>query len=78
MAPFRLTSHFVALIPVAESISPVTHTNWEGVGVQPDIAVPAEYARSVATMAILKKQLATETDATRRARIQEWLQAERH
>jgi hypothetical protein len=78
MAPFRLTSHFVALIPVAETISPITHTNWEGVGVQPDIAVPAEYARSVATIVILKKQLATETDATRRARIQAWLQAERH
>jgi hypothetical protein len=77
-APFRLNSHFVALIPVAESISPITHTNWEGVGVQPDIVVPASYARSVATTAILKKRLATETDATRRVEIQAWLRAERY
>jgi C-terminal processing protease CtpA/Prc len=77
-APFRLTSHFIAVMPVAETISPITHTNWEGVGVRPDIVVPAEYARSVATTAILKKQLAVETDAARRARIQAWLQAERN
>jgi hypothetical protein len=74
-APFRLTSHFVAVMPVAETISPITHTNWEGVGVQPDIVVPAEYARNVATIAILKKQLAAETDAARRAKIQAWLRA---
>jgi hypothetical protein len=46
--------------------------------VQPDIVVPAEYARNVATTAILKQQLATETDAARRAKIQAWLRAERY
>jgi hypothetical protein len=78
MAPSRLNSHFLALIPVAESISPITHTNWEGVGVQPDIVVRARDARKVATAAILKQQLATETDAARRARIQAWLRAEQN
>jgi hypothetical protein len=39
-------------------------------GVQPDIAAPARYARNVATTAILKKQFATDTDPTRRAKIQ--------
>jgi hypothetical protein len=78
VAPFRLSSHFFAAIPVAESISPITHTNWEGVGVQPDIVVPARDARSVAATEILNKQLAMETDAARRVRIQAWLRAERH
>lgn len=55
MAPFRLSSHFIALIPVAETISPITHTNWEGVGVQPDIVVHAEKALGVAESLILKK-----------------------
>lgn len=77
IAPFRLNEHFVALIPVAQSISPVTQTNWEGVGVRPDIPVPANQARSVATIAILKRQLAAETDPKRRARIQDWLAQER-
>ena len=67
----------MALIPVAQSISPVTHTNWEGVGVRPDIPVSANQARSVATLAILKRQLALVTDAERRARIREWLAEER-
>ena len=76
MAPSRLSSHFVVLIPVAESISPITRTNWEGVGVQPDIVVPAGKALGVAKSLILKKQLATETDAARRNKIQGWLRDE--
>jgi hypothetical protein len=73
VAPSRLSSHFVVQIPVAESISPITHTNWEGVGVRPDIVVDAGKALSVAKSLILKKQLATETDAARRNKIQVWL-----
>lgn len=49
VAPFRLSSHFIVVLPVAESISPLTHTNWEGVGVRPDVAVPAGQALDVAT-----------------------------
>ena len=59
VAPFRLSSHFIVVLPVAESISPVTHTNWEGAGVRPDVAVPAEQALGVAT------SLATGTGAVR-------------
>ena len=65
IAPSRLSAHFVVQMPVAASISPITRTNWEGVGVQPDIVVPAERAHSVANDLILKTQLATETDAGR-------------
>jgi C-terminal processing protease CtpA/Prc len=36
--PYRLGDHFFAVIPARRSISPITHTNWEGVGVTPDIA----------------------------------------
>jgi len=66
IAPSRLSSHFVVVIPVAESISPITHTNWEGVGVQPDIVVDAAKALGVAESLVLKKQLAIEADAARR------------
>jgi hypothetical protein len=76
IAPFRVSDHFVVLIPVAESISPITHTNWEGVGVQPDIVVHADKALSVAKSLILKKQLEAETDAVRRNKIQAWLRDE--
>ncbi len=36
-----VTPDLVAVVPVARSINPVTGTDWEGVGVQPDIRVPA-------------------------------------
>jgi hypothetical protein len=35
-------------VPFARSINPVTGTNWEGTGVTPDVAVPAEQAFDVA------------------------------
>lgn len=46
--PYRLTDHFVAMIPSLRSISPVTQTNWEGVGVVPDVAAKADDALAVA------------------------------
>lgn len=31
-------------VPFASAINPVTETNWEGTGVKPDVAVPADQA----------------------------------
>jgi hypothetical protein len=41
---FRLGPHLEATISVARAVSPITGTNWEGVGVTPDVAVPAKEA----------------------------------
>ena len=41
---FRLHPHLEATISVARSVSPLSGTNWEGVGVRPDIAAPAQRA----------------------------------
>ncbi|WP_052071875.1 S41 family peptidase [Sphingopyxis sp. MWB1] len=40
----RLHPHFALSLPEQRSINPVTGTNWQGVGVAPDVAVPAEAA----------------------------------
>lgn len=53
---FRLTDHFRAAIPIARSISPITGTNWEGVGVIPDIAAAPAGALAVATAHLLRHQ----------------------
>ncbi|MEY9932996.1 hypothetical protein ABH926_007649 [Catenulispora sp. GP43] len=45
---YPLTPHIMVSIPNARSINPVTGTNWEGVGVEPDVAVSAEEAFEVA------------------------------
>ena len=39
-SPHRIGAHFYAVIPSQRSISPITGTNWEGVGVTPDILAP--------------------------------------
>jgi hypothetical protein len=46
--PYRLGGHFLAVIPSRRSISPITHANWEGVGVIPDIAARPDKALAVA------------------------------
>ena len=46
--PYRLGEHFLAVIPSRRTISPITHTNWEGVGVVPDIAAAPDQALAVA------------------------------
>lgn len=45
---FRLAPHLEATIPVAASVHPVSGTNWEGVGVTPDIATTADEAEATA------------------------------
>ncbi|CAH0171473.1 hypothetical protein SRABI118_01006 [Massilia sp. Bi118] len=41
--PYRLGDHFYALVPDARIINPITHTDWEGTGVLPDVeAAPAD------------------------------------
>ncbi|HMC28125.1 MAG TPA: S41 family peptidase, partial [Verrucomicrobiae bacterium] len=37
----RIDDHFGIGVPFARAINPITHTNWEGSGVEPDIKVPA-------------------------------------
>ena len=44
VAPKRLDEHIGIRVPVERSINPVTHTDWEGTGVEPDIQVPADRA----------------------------------
>jgi peptidase S41-like protein len=43
-----LGDSFLARIPFAHPVNPFTNSNWEGVGVQPDLVVPAERALEVA------------------------------
>jgi hypothetical protein len=44
----RIDDHFQIGVPFARAISPITKTNWEGTGVEPDIKVRADEALDVA------------------------------
>lgn len=43
-----LVHGFTASIPNGRTLSPITKTNWEGVGVQPDVVAPADRALEAA------------------------------
>ena len=58
-------------VPFGRAVNPITKTNWEGTGVEPDIKVPADQALIVARTEALKILLAKETDPTRKSEI-EW------
>ncbi|WP_296943096.1 S41 family peptidase [uncultured Massilia sp.] len=46
--PYRLGDHFAAWIPDRRTISPITHANWEGTGVIPDIPATQDKALAAA------------------------------
>jgi hypothetical protein len=68
--PYRVLDHFTAYIPDARSIGAITKTNWEGVGVTPDIPVSTYDALAVAQVLELKKIMRSEKNAKRRAQLQ--------
>ncbi len=54
VAGHRLDDHFMIGVPFARAVNPISKTNWEGTGVEPDVKVPAGEALEVA------KQMAME------------------
>jgi retinol-binding protein 3 len=59
---YRITDHFSASIPFCRGINPATKTDWEGTGVKPDVAVPADQALLTAHLLALKKALTKYAD----------------
>ncbi|HJW12250.1 MAG TPA: S41 family peptidase, partial [Albitalea sp.] len=69
--PRRLHEHFVAIIPNARSVHPLTKTNWEGVGVEPDVRTSEKLAPMRAQVLALQSLLPIESDEVERARMRE-------
>ena len=63
----RLHDHFSMFVPSGRAINPITKTNWEGTGVEPDIKVPADQALKVAQLTALKKSAEKTTDEEMKA-----------
>ena len=62
----RVTDHFGVWVPTGRAINPITRTNWERVGVRPDVAAPSERALRTAHLAALRGLRQVATDAERR------------
>ncbi|MVM33464.1 peptidase [Spirosoma sp. HMF4905] len=57
----RINAHFEMFLPFGRAINPITHTNWEGVGVEPDSAVSAKLALYKAQLLALRHIIADST-----------------
>ena len=66
---FRLNDHLAAFIATGRAVNPVTHSNWEGVGVKPDRDVPPGEALRAAHVQLVQGLLDSATDATVRERL---------
>ncbi|HEX8638202.1 MAG TPA: S41 family peptidase [Pyrinomonadaceae bacterium] len=53
----RLNDNFGAFVPTGRAINPITKTNWEGTGVEPDVKVDKELALKTAYSLALNKSL---------------------
>jgi hypothetical protein len=51
----RITDQFGIWLPNGRAINPITKTNWEGVGIEPDIKVESAQALQAAHLAALRK-----------------------
>jgi hypothetical protein len=69
--PHRLTAHFMMFVPSGRPINPVTHTDWEGTGVTPDVATSSGKALERAQILALKDLAAREADPDWKAKLQE-------
>jgi hypothetical protein len=67
----RVTDQFGVWVPAGRAVNPVTKTDWEGVGVRPDVAVPASDALRTAHLRALARLLAAARDESTRAALRE-------
>ncbi|HEX9931153.1 MAG TPA: S41 family peptidase [Pyrinomonadaceae bacterium] len=51
----RLSDHFGAFVPTGRAINPISKTNWEGTGVEPDVKVSKEEALKTAHLMAVNK-----------------------
>lgn len=58
----RLNDHFAVFVPMGRAINPITKTNWEGTGVQPDVACASGDALLQAQILALEALVKTTTD----------------
>jgi hypothetical protein len=69
----RVGEHFELFVPSGRAINPITKTNWEGTGIEPDVKVSEADALSTAHAMALEKIVASTTDARRREALVEAL-----
>lgn len=60
--PFIVNEYFLLTLPFAVPMNPITNSNWEGTGVEPDIPCEAQHAIDVVYKNELDRMLVSNTD----------------
>lgn len=66
---FRVNEHFQIFVPTGRAINPITGTNWEGIGVKPDIHATSKDSLKTAHLAALRQLLETSTSDRRKEQL---------
>ena len=66
----RITDHFGIWLPNGRAINPITKTNWEGTGIEPDIKTEEAQALPAAHLDALKRLLVKATDKRHREQLE--------
>ncbi|MCD9186899.1 MAG: S41 family peptidase [Pyrinomonadaceae bacterium] len=74
---FRLNDHFGMFVPTGRAINPITKTNWEGTGVEPDVKVAKEIALKTAYLSALNKNLERSKDENFKSGLKELIEKNR-
>jgi peptidase S41-like protein len=72
--PTKATDHFTVVVPFMKTVNRVTGKNWNRVGIEPDVAVPAEKAQDAAYLLALESIAATTPSAAFREQVQALIQ----
>jgi retinol-binding protein 3 len=70
----RLSDHFMLSVPIGRAINPITKTNWEGVGVKPDVEVSQEIALKTAHALALKNVLEASPDEEQKSALRKLIE----
>ena len=65
-----VNDQFVLVVPIGRAINPISKTNWEGIGVEPDVEVSREDALATAHLLALRKIHERTEDADWKRQIQ--------
>ena len=66
----RLAAHFSVFVPRSRAVDPRTKGDWEGIGVKPDVNVPAAGALETAQLANLNTLADSEPGSVRKVALQ--------
>lgn len=69
--PSRLNAHFSVWVPRGRAINPISKTNWEGTGVEPEVKVPANEALKTAHLAAVNKTAEKTSDQRRKDQLKD-------